>query len=379
MQVQNLLPRLRLASRLVTVAFLLISQFVPDRSAAGGWFGRAGDRAAMEGPVHRLGTAPAIGEWMLLGPLPNPKAEQPLAPGLGYDKDYLTPLGGEARARLTAADRIPFAGEDATTRTATPRRAAAKPHGVVDLNDIYDMPGRAVAYAFAWVDSPTSQTANWYLGSGDGVKVWVDGKLVHAHSGNPFGQSCIPRQVQFSAGLRKGRNPVLVKVDNANGDWAFILEVADSAGARDIQTELDHAKIHKDFQGDELLADSPTGFVMRPGPFPPLQWKDAPLAEKALGRIRLKIRWFDARLNEVRRADGPGRYAAYAEAPTRGGGRLRRAMTFFCAPPAFVDALEALPTTTTKATIWATTTTLAQFNGDYIPNPMIPRQVWEEQ
>ena len=148
-------------------------------------------------------------------------------------------MGGEAHAIFTPATKITFPNEGGTTQTACAGPIAANPAGIVDFNGHYAMPGAKVAYAFAWIDSPADHEVLCFLGSGDGVKVWLGGKLIQTKPASLFEQSCIPRQVQFKAGLRKGRTPLLVKVSNGGGDWAFILELASTGEGNRIKAELD--------------------------------------------------------------------------------------------------------------------------------------------
>ena len=100
--------------------------------------------------------------------------------------------------------------------------------------------------------------------------------------------------------------------------------------------------------------------IFTPGPFPNLGWKDPALAERAWGRLALKARWFDGRLNEVQTAPRPGRYAACVEANLPNGRMLRRALTFFCAPAGFA--------------LLDTSLTLSK---QYTPNSLISRTAWD--
>jgi hypothetical protein len=52
--------------------------------------------------------------------------------------------------------------------------------------------------------------------------VWVNGQLVHEAK---VGRPCTPRQDTFTFPLKKGLNPILVKICENWGDWAFVVEV----------------------------------------------------------------------------------------------------------------------------------------------------------
>jgi len=66
--------------------------------------------------------------------------------------------------------------------------------------------------------SPAAQTVSLGLGSDDGIKVWLNGKLVHDHW---VTRPCSPGQDVVQADLRKGTNVLLLKVTNEGSHWAF--------------------------------------------------------------------------------------------------------------------------------------------------------------
>ena len=321
---------------------------------------------AAQAPVHRLGAdGLAVSHWVVLGPLPNPKnprTDEPLVPFIGLNTDFLSILGGESKAALTPATQIPYAAEGGTTRTLSASSLAAKPSGIVDFNAHFSQCKPGVAYAFAWIESPAAQEVQCFLGSGDGVKLWLNGSPLQTKPSCVFEQSCIPRQLQFKAALRPGRNSLLAKVDNGSGDWALILELARPAEAAKIQATLDRAKVLKEFQDAALWGDCPGKLIFSTGAFPRVVWEKPALAEKAWGRaLPLRVRWFDTDLNEVTTAVAPGRYAAYVEATLPDGRLLRRAQTFFCAAPGdsiltaeITTATLRTPTRLVDQAIWAT-------------------------
>lgn len=320
---------------------------------------------AAQAPVHRLGEdGLAVTRWVVLGPLPNPKnprTDEVLVPYIGLNTDFLSTLGGEPKAVLTPETQIPYAAAGGTTRTLAAAACAAKPTGAIDFNAHFGRCKPGVAYAFAWVDSPAAQEVQCFLGSGDGVKLWLNGELIQTKPDCVFEQSCIPRQVQFKAALRQGRNALLLKSDSGSGDWAFILELARPDEAARIQAALDRAKALKEFQDAALWGDCPGKLIFPTGPFPRIVWEKPELAEKAWGRLALRVRWFDNDLNEVTSASAPGRYGAYIEATAPDGRLIRRAQTFFCAAPGdsiltreITTATLRSPTRVVDQAVWAT-------------------------
>jgi len=67
-------------------------------------------------------------------------------------------------------------------------------------------------------ESPSEQTVRLALGSDDGIKVWLNGKLVHDHW---VTRGCTPGQDVAKVKLNKGRNVLLLKISNEGTHWAF--------------------------------------------------------------------------------------------------------------------------------------------------------------
>lgn len=86
-----------------------------------------------------------------------------------------------------------------------------------------------VAYLYTRVSSPREQKARLELGSDDGVKVWLNGRLVHA---NNVERPAAPGQDRADVTLIEGQNLVLVKLTQAGGQWALCLRFRDADGGR---------------------------------------------------------------------------------------------------------------------------------------------------
>jgi HEAT repeat protein len=75
-----------------------------------------------------------------------------------------------------------------------------------------------VAYARTWVHCDQQQPARLELGTDDGVKVWLNGNIVHAI--NTF-RGIQPGSDKVNVTLNAGWNPLLLKVTQLNQGWAF--------------------------------------------------------------------------------------------------------------------------------------------------------------
>ena len=95
---------------------------------------------------------------------------------------------------------------------------------IVDLDTLFQKKDFAYAYALAEIiaEAPTSIILG--LGSDDGIKVWLNGKLVH--------DNWIPRGIQkdndvVPLKLVKGSNQLLLKVQDMSGGWGFMARALD--------------------------------------------------------------------------------------------------------------------------------------------------------
>ena len=77
---------------------------------------------------------------------------------------------------------------------------------------------QCVAYARTWVHSDQPQPAQLELGSDDGIKVWLNRKVVHAN--NTF-RGLEVGSDKVNVTLNAGWNALLLKVTQLNGGWAF--------------------------------------------------------------------------------------------------------------------------------------------------------------
>jgi len=96
--------------------------------------------------------------------------------------------------------------------------------GLVDIKAHLDVEQSAVAYLSGQLWSDISQDAVLQLGSDDGVKVWLNGEVVHANNalrGHKAGED------KAAVKLEKGWNILLVKVTQGGGGWAFSARLVD--------------------------------------------------------------------------------------------------------------------------------------------------------
>ena len=101
--------------------------------------------------------------------------------------------------------------------------------------------------------------------------------------------------------------------------------------------QLDSRKAERQrFQDAEFITAKPFTFIFNQGQVPKIVWRDIDEVRQLGFTGPLKVRWFDAKLNEKPQPDAPGRWAALIEGTAPNGTPFRRSMTFFCRPPGFL-------------------------------------------
>lgn len=85
-----------------------------------------------------------------------------------------------------------------------------------------------VAYARVWLQSPAKQNARLEVGSDDGVKIWLNKKLVHA---NNTARALRPGSDKMNIELNRGWNQLVLKVTQHNAGWAFCARLVNPDGA----------------------------------------------------------------------------------------------------------------------------------------------------
>jgi alpha-galactosidase len=97
-----------------------------------------------------------------------------------------------------------------------PARAAKRGH--VSLDKWVGPSEFSIAYGYAEVESVHAREAVLRCGSDDGIRIWLNGKLVHS---NEIARGYAPDADEVPVYLKAGVNRILVKIDNYAGGWGF--------------------------------------------------------------------------------------------------------------------------------------------------------------
>jgi hypothetical protein len=157
--------------------------------------------------------AESLMDWQVLGPFASGQKER-------VTLEQPTPLDEERAAAqgpdLSATYRAN--GKALRWKKATAR----KKDGQVDLTGELGPVEFCVGYGYTQVESIHPREAMIRCGSDDGIKVWVNGQIVHS---NEVARGYLPGADQFPVHLKAGVNHILVKVDNYRFGWGFGLAV----------------------------------------------------------------------------------------------------------------------------------------------------------
>ncbi|MBI3991539.1 MAG: polysaccharide deacetylase family protein [Candidatus Omnitrophica bacterium] len=166
-----------------------------------------------------------INNWLICGPFPNPGAKPDKE---GFNKDYLKSHKGENSIEPTKDMEIIWSGE---------RFKWTPYHSDAPIIDILQVPQVAASaagglndiliYASANIISDREQDAVIGIGSDDGYKLWLNHKLIKVT--REF-RGIYQNHEVVKARLRKGKNLLLIKVDQDTGRFDFCVNLISADG-----------------------------------------------------------------------------------------------------------------------------------------------------
>ena len=136
-----------------------------------------------------------------------------------FNNDYLKAIGGE---------KSPSIVEGKEFEMPDGKKNSFKRHtwkeNYLDLTKLYGKPSDVFVYMYAEIESDYEGEAYLHVGSNDGAKVWFNGeKLID----NPIktGRGAEKSQDVVKIELKKGKNTILLKVDQLGGGWGAYVQI----------------------------------------------------------------------------------------------------------------------------------------------------------
>jgi hypothetical protein len=165
-----------------------------------------------------------VANWLIAGPFPNP-GDRP--DNTGFGTDYLKSNGGEAGFTPTAGMEIKVEGGAAVKFLPYNTTGTDIIFGDVAHLKIEPTQEKILVYCACWLDSDADKNVEIRVGSDDGYKLWINHQLiaeVHEYRAMEMDQET------HKVKLNKGKNLILIKVDQDTGEYQFMLRVVGADG-----------------------------------------------------------------------------------------------------------------------------------------------------
>lgn len=155
----------------------------------------------------RLSEGKFITDWLLIGPFDNANRK-------GIEKAY--PPEREFIAEKS------YSGKD--NQEVSWWKYSDNDNEYISLAKLFKPSDEGVVYARRIFKSNKKAKIKIGLGTNDGVKMWINGKLVHK---NVVGRAAVPNEDKVKVEFNKGENVVLLKIDQLGGGWGFYFSLLD--------------------------------------------------------------------------------------------------------------------------------------------------------
>ena len=156
-----------------------------------------------------------IRTWLLCGPFPlQPYSETQTGMGHlpGFETDFLAAHGGETNPNVRVGQVETFDGGSAKWFRYTSKDS------IINLDNAISKRAFVAAYGYTEIIAPEDRVCLLALGTNDGCRVWLNGEQIWDQ---PAARSLRIDDDLFVVKLHKGRNTLLLKVEEHGGTWAF--------------------------------------------------------------------------------------------------------------------------------------------------------------
>lgn len=175
---------------------------------------------AMQAEYQDLQPNAFMKSWLLLDPIPvfpegsDSKDEE--IQKKAFANDFLAENGGESAIEPKDGTTIQIDGKDYKWQYYESK------DDIINFTKIFGEKDYVINYAWAEVNSSSEKDVLLGIGSDDGVKVWLNGKLIHEKW---IGRAVNKDDDIVQVKLQKGKNQILFKVQNMQQDWGFCCRV----------------------------------------------------------------------------------------------------------------------------------------------------------
>jgi hypothetical protein len=147
-----------------------------------------------------------MGKWFYLGPFDNTR-------GIGFTTEHAVEKGVDLQKDWVGKNNLKIAWKEANFADGQ----------INDLLNLVPPPYRtwSTMYLFREIEASDDMELPLSLGSDDTLTVWLNGDKI---LGQNVYRACAPDQDQVTLKLKKGANQVLLKIGQAEGEWAFYFQ-----------------------------------------------------------------------------------------------------------------------------------------------------------
>jgi len=162
--------------------------------------------------------------------------------GKNYSQLFDTPFGPEVKDAEVAWRKMPISTE-------------GQHLAYLDLLKELNGGEQRVAYLRTKIESPEAKAVTLEIFSDDGVKAWLNGKVVHS---NNIARPIMPEPDRVNVTLAKGTNTLMLKVTQNNLPWGAVVRVREGKAveAKPVEAKIAEAKIGEGFKLHVINADS---------------------------------------------------------------------------------------------------------------------------
>ena len=155
-------------------------------------------------------------KWLVLGPLPYPVQE-----GIYF----ATEEGQKVAFDTENVDFVNFTPKVTIEGADYEWAILEAEYNSIDLTQLHETENVFnIVYVSAQIEMPEGREAVLGIGSDDGVKVWLNGELVHE---NWLYRGVVSDNDRVPVNFKKGTNQLVLKIQNALGPWGFCCRLLD--------------------------------------------------------------------------------------------------------------------------------------------------------
>ncbi len=171
-------------------------------------------------------------EWLLCGPFSNPKgpdggsSDRHLS---RFDYDFLQEYGGETELNVKEGATVEIDSEKASWKR------YVSPTDEINLDTAVGTGDCLLTYAYCEFMAETQQVALLSVGTNDGCRIFVNGEAVLDHV---RGRPAVADEDIIPVHLKKGRNRLLLKIENRGRSWGFLCRLVLLGGSQPVPEQF---------------------------------------------------------------------------------------------------------------------------------------------